>query len=303
MMRDISRKFETLRTARAVSSVKLAQETVALIRDGALPKGDVLTVAKVAAVQAAKETSRLIPYCHPVAVDYVGVEFEVGDREIECRVEVKSIGRTGVEMEALTSASVAALTIYDMAKMVDETLELGPVRLAGKRGGKSDYNPPLEGTPRVAVLTVSDRSVSGKREDESGRLIVERLELEGFLIDDYRVVPDNKVEIEQALLEYTDERKLELVLTTGGTGPGPRDNTPEVTRAVLERGAPGIEEAARAHGQLRTVRSMLSRGAAGIRGGSLIVNLPGSPRAVSEYLDCLLPPLKHGLRMIAGDDH
>ncbi len=302
-MRDISRKFETLRTAVAISSVGLSQETVALIRAGDLPKGDVLTVAKVAAVQAAKDTSRLIPYCHPVAVDYVGVEFEVGQREIKCRVEVKSIGRTGVEMEALTAASVAALTIYDMAKMVDDTLELGPVRLTSKRGGKSDYNPPLEGAPRAAVLTVSDRSASGSRQDVSGKLIAERLEQEGFLIEDYRVVPDERADIERALLEYADKRKLELVLTTGGTGPGPRDVTPEATRSLLERSAPGIEEAARAHGQLRTVRSMLSRGAAGIRGGTLIVNLPGSPSAVSEYLDCLLPPLKHGLRMIAGDDH
>ncbi len=302
-MRDISRKFETLRTAVAVSSVRMSGQTVALIRAGKLPKGDPLTVAKVAAVQAAKETSRLIPYCHPVGVDYVGVEFEILDQEIECRVQVKSIGRTGVEMEALTAASVAALTIYDMAKMVDEELELGEVKLISKRGGKSDYDQPLEGEPRAAVLTVSDRSAAGSREDTSGKLIVERLKGEGFCIEDYRVVPDDKEEIEKALLEYADTRKIELVLTTGGTGPGPRDNTPEVTRAILERGAPGIEEAARAHGQLRTVRSMLSRGAAGIRGGTLIVNLPGSPSAVAEYLDCLLPPLKHGLRMITGGDH
>ncbi len=302
-MRDISRKFETLRTAEAVSSLRLSKSTVALIREGTLPKGDPLPVAKVAAVQAAKETSRLIPYCHPVAVDFVGVEFEVLDQEIECRVRVKAIARTGVEMEALSAASVAALTIYDMAKMVDDSLELGPVRLVAKRGGKSDYDPPLEGMPAVAVLTVSDRSAAGHREDVSGKLITERLEREGFRLQDYRVVSDDKAEIEQALLEYADTRKLDLVLTTGGTGFGPRDNTPEVTRGLLERTAPGIEEATRAHGQLRTVRSMLSRGAAGLRGRTLIVNLPGSPTAVAEYLDCLLPPLKHGFRMIAGADH
>ena len=108
---------------------------------------------------------------------------------------------------------------------------------------------------------------------------------------------------EQALLEYADTRKLDLVLTTGGTGFGPRDNTPEATRGLLDRGAPGIEEALRAHGQLRTARSMLSRGAAGLRGKTLIINLPGSPKAVAEYLDCLLPPLKRCFsERVAGAD-
>ncbi|MBW7996617.1 MAG: bifunctional molybdenum cofactor biosynthesis protein MoaC/MoaB [Candidatus Glassbacteria bacterium] len=302
-MRDISRKFETLRTAVAVSSVRLSPATVALVRDGGLPKGDPLPVAKVAAVQAAKETSRLIPYCHPVAVDFVGVEFTVGEDGIDCRVEVKAIHRTGVEMEALTGASVAALTIYDMAKMVDDNLELGEVRLLSKRGGKSDYNPPIEGEPKAAVLVISDRAAAGTRADKSGGLIAGRLEEEGFLVDDIRVVPDDPEEVERALLEYADGRKLELVLTTGGTGPGPRDNTPEVTRRLVERPAPGIAEAARAHGQLRLPFSMLSRGAAGIRGRTLIINLPGSPSAVEEYLDCLLPAVKHGLRMISGGDH
>jgi molybdenum cofactor biosynthesis protein MoaC len=281
----------------------MSAATVKMIRGGTLPKGDPLTVAKVAAIQAAKETSRMIPYCHPVAVDFVDVEFTVGDTGVECLVEVKAIHRTGVEMEALCAASVAALTIYDMAKMVDDSLELGEVRLLSKRGGKSDYNPPLAGDAEAAVLVISDRAADGTRADTTGEKIRGRLLDAGFAVSEVLVVPDDPQRIEDSLLGFTDSQKLDVVITTGGTGPGPRDNTPEVTRKLVERPAPGIAEALRAHGQRRTPFSMLSRGAAGIRGKSIIVNLPGSPKAVEEYLDCLLPALKHGIKMVAGGDH
>jgi len=302
-MKDVSRKFNSLRTACAEAVLRLAPATLELIREGKAPKGDPLPVAKVAAVQAAKGTSRIIPYCHPVPVDFVGVEFTLGEETIVARVEVKAIYRTGVEMEALTGASVAALTLYDMLKMLDTGLEIAGVRLLAKHGGKTDFDQAVDWKPQAAVLVISDSVSAGKREDTSGELILERIGEEGFRIADYLVIPDDPGRIKSALTEYADKQKLDLVLTTGGTGLGPRDSTPEATAEVLERTLDGIAEAARAFGQQRTPFSMLSHGMAGIRGSTLIVNLPGSRKAVEESLDALMQGLKHALRIIRGESH
>ena len=138
-MRDISRKITTLRTAVAQSTLRVSPSTITLIKENNIPKGNPLEVAKVAAIQAAKNTSQIIPYRHPLPIDFVGVEFDVGKSEIQARVEVKAIYKTGVEMEALTGASVAALTLYDMMKMLDDDMEILGVTLLSKKGGKSDF--------------------------------------------------------------------------------------------------------------------------------------------------------------------
>lgn len=302
-MRDVSRKIKTLRIAVAEAVVSLDPATLGLIRDGRVPKGDPLEVARVAAVQAAKETSRIIPFCHPMPVDYVGVAFSLEQDRIRARAEVKAIHKTGVEMEALTAVSVAALTLYDMLKMLDKTMEISSVRLVSKSGGKSDWeSEPPEGA-RAAVLVISDSVSHGEKVDRSGRLIVERLEAEGFQVPEYRIVPDEVAKISAAVKDFADKLKLDLVVTTGGTGPGPRDVTPEAMDGLIEREAPGISEAARAYGVERSPFAMLSRGRAGIRARTLIVTLPGSPSGVSESLDALFPALFHALRMIAGGGH
>jgi cyclic pyranopterin monophosphate synthase len=302
-MRDISGKARTLRRARASALLIVSSATVEQIREGKVPKGDPLAVARVAAVQAAKNTSAIIPYCHPLPVDYVGVDFTLGTDRIEVDVEVKAIHRTGVEMEALTAASVAALTLYDMLKMLDRGMEIREVRLASKTGGRSEFAVRPAENSRAGVLVVSDSVSEGRREDASGRLIAERLEAEGFRVAVFQVVPDDREKIRETLTHFADSLGLDLVLTTGGTGPGPRDVTPEATAALLEREAPGIAEAARAYGGERTPFAMLSRGRAGIRGRTLIVNLPGSSAAVAESLDALFPGLVHALKMIAGEGH
>jgi molybdenum cofactor biosynthesis protein MoaC len=275
-----------------------------LISEGKIPKGDPLEVAKVAAIQAAKETSRIIPYCHPLPVDFVGVEYEIGERSIQVDVLVKTIAKTGVEMEALTGASVAALTLYDMMKMLDAGMEIERVTLLEKKGGKSDFRDrPGKGPRRAAVLVISDSVSAGKKSDRSGRLMVERLESEGLKVEKYEIVPDDPDTIVERLLSYSDKERLDLVLTTGGTGFSPRDNTPEAMSKVVEREVPGIPEATRAYGQDRTPYSMLSRGRAGIRGTMLIVNLPGSSGGVADSLDALFPGLLHGFGMLAGGGH
>jgi len=302
-MRDISRKTNTLRTAAAAATLRVQPGTLSLVRRGEIPKGDPLEVARVAAVQAAKDTSRIIPYCHPLPLDHVAVDFSLGGDSIEVAVSVKAVQKTGVEMEALTAASVAALTLYDMLKMLDESMVIENIRLLEKTGGKSDFS--LEGGDplKAAVLVVSDSVAGKKKEDESGRRIAERLEAEGFQIAAIEVVPDEPERVREKLTEYADRLKADLVLTTGGTGLGPRDTTPEATSALLEREAPGIMECLRAYGQERTPFSMLSRGRAGIRGRSLVVNLPGSVRAVAESLDALFPAALHAVSMLRGGGH
>jgi molybdopterin adenylyltransferase len=155
----------------------------------------------------------------------------------------------------------------------------------------------------AAVLTVSDSCARGEREDGSGPHIRARLLEAGFYVVDTRIVPDEPAAITAALVEWADERSVSVILTTGGTGFSRRDTTPEATVAAADRRAPGLAEALRADGMKRTPLACLSRGEAALRGSTLIVNLPGSLKAVSEGLDFLLPLLPHALSMIAGGGH
>lgn len=302
-MLDVSHKTKTRRTARAQAILRAAPETLARIRRREVPKGDPLEVAKVAAVQAAKETPRIIPFCHPLPIDFVGVEFELSDSAVTVTTTVTATYKTGVEMEALTAAAVAALTLYDMLKMFDPDMAIESVRLLEKRGGKSDFRQAFDSPPRAAVLVLSDSGASGEKADLSGRLLVERLEAAGVAVEDYSVLPDDPPSISAKLKTYADERGVDLVLTTGGTGLGPRDRTPEAMEGVLEVEVPGIAEALRAHGIERTPHAMLGRGRAGLRGRTLIVNCPGSPAAAGEALDATLPALLHALTIVRGGSH
>ena len=151
---------------------------------------------------------------------------------------------------------------------------------------------------KAAVLTVSDRSFRGERPDEAGPLAASLLEAAGYRVVETAVVPDEQPEIEAALIRLAGEAAL--VVTSGGTGFSPRDVTPEATAAVCQRMAPGIPEAMRAASLAVTPRAMLSRGTAGLRGGTLIVNLPGSPKAARENLEAVLSALEHGLDMLLG---
>lgn len=302
-MLDISSKIKTMRTATAMGILKLKPETIQLIRQNKIPKGDPLTVAKVAAIQGAKNTSQIIPYCHPLLVDFVGVEIELGESRIDVTTTVKTIYKTGVEMEALVATSVAVLTIYDMLKMLDETMEIIGVRLIAKKGGKSDFKESFETPIRAAVLVMSDSIAAGKKDDLSGRLIVERLQKEGVEVVEYKIIPDDTQQIQRLLIQYADEMNIDLIITTGGTGFSPRDFSPEATLKVIEREIPGIPEALRAYGQERTPYSMLSRGVAGIRDKTIIVNLPGSKKGVGDSLDALFPALLHSFKILQGGGH
>jgi molybdenum cofactor synthesis domain-containing protein len=156
---------------------------------------------------------------------------------------------------------------------------------------------------KAAILTVSDSCSQGEREDVSGQTIRDILCANNFEVRGYEVVADEHQSITKELMRFADEIKADIVLTTGGTGLGPRDVTPEATAAVCERMVPGLAEAMRLEGLKKTKNAMLSRGVAGVRGNTLIINLPGSPKAVTESLEVILGVLPHAKDMILGRGH
>lgn len=155
---------------------------------------------------------------------------------------------------------------------------------------------------RVAIITSSDMGYQGKREDLSGPAIKEIAEREGYQVVSMDILPDDRAMLSRRMAEIADENQAELILTTGGTGFSPRDVMPEATEDITERKVPGIPEAIRAYSMTITKRAMFSRGASAIRGQSLIVNLPGSPKAVEESLTYILDSLEHGMDILLGRD-
>ena len=302
-MIDVSHKSSTLRTAKASARLTMRPETIQTVRDGRVPKGDPLMVARVAATQAAKNTQAIIPYCHSMPLDFVGIDFTLSEDSIEVQAEVKVVWKTGVEMEAMTAATVAALTLYDMLKMIDEDLVIHDVRLVSKTGGKSDFKEVFANPLRAAVLILSDTVAKGLKRDTAGEAVAHTLRQKGISVEEVNVLPDDETAIAERLQYYADELKMGFVLTIGGTGLGPRDVTPEATLRIIEREIPGLADAMRSYGTMRTPHGMLSRALAGQRGRTIIVNLPGSERGAMESLSALLPALLHACRVVQGGDH
>jgi molybdenum cofactor synthesis domain-containing protein len=155
---------------------------------------------------------------------------------------------------------------------------------------------------RVAIITVSDKGHRGEREDRSGKYVMQYFKEKGWEIADYEIVPDEKDMISKKLKDISDNKKADLILTTGGTGFSPRDVTPEATDGVIEKKVPGFSEIIRIGGQKKTPRAILSRGVSGIRKKTLIINLPGSIKGVKDSLELIYRPLPHGIDILTGSD-
>ncbi|MCW5824555.1 MAG: bifunctional molybdenum cofactor biosynthesis protein MoaC/MoaB [Cyanobacteria bacterium TGS_CYA1] len=305
-MKDVSDKISTQRIAEAKATLRLSPSTVEKIKNHSLPKGNALEVAKVAAIQAAKNTHQIIPYCHPIPVDYVGVEYDIDEDSVCVRTIVKAIYKTGVEMEALTSASVAVLTIYDMVKMFDELAEIEGVTLLSKSGGKSDFYKKQKCQDlRAKVIVLSDSLSQGEGEDKSGKTIVEHLLSIGFAPAnvELQIIADDPDELSFLVTEAIDKKAFDLVVTTGGTGVSPTDLTFTCLQSLIEKPLPGVVEAIRTYGQKRNPLAMLSRQVAGTRGKALIVSLPGSNSGVKDAMIAAFPHVLHSLDMLNGQKH
>ncbi|MCC6275790.1 MAG: bifunctional molybdenum cofactor biosynthesis protein MoaC/MoaB [Leptospiraceae bacterium] len=307
-MIDISEKHSSLREATASGLVICSKATIARVKSSDLPKGDLLNIAKAAGLLAAKQTPYLIPHCHPIFIDSLQIEFEVIENlsenkgAIQIHAHGKSVHKTGIEMELLTSVSVTALTIYDLLKPIDLEMEISSIKLLEKKGGKTDkrYSPPKDA--KAAILVCSDSSAKGEREDKSGKIIRKFMDKYNVEVVEYKIVSDDIEKIQEEVRNWI-QSKVHFVFVTGGTGLGPRDNTVEAVRPLLEKEVPGIAEAMRSHGFERTPWAMLSRSLAGISGETLVVALPGSSNGAKESLDAILPGAFHSLNMIRGGGH
>ncbi|MDQ4036281.1 MAG: bifunctional molybdenum cofactor biosynthesis protein MoaC/MoaB [Chloroflexota bacterium] len=307
-MVDVGAKPITQRRAVAAAVVRMRPDVLAWLLEAGGPKGDALVTARLAGIGGAKRTADLIPLCHPLPLDRVDVEL-VPDREagtVTIRAEAAATARTGVEMEALTAATVAALTLYDMAKALQRDIVIERIELLEKSGGRSgEYSREhLESAEHEAVvITCSNRSAAGEREDASGPAVVAALRDAGFdVATSALIVADDEAAIANLLSRLADAGHR-LIVTTGGTGLAPTDVTPAATRRVIDREAPGLAQLMRAAGLVSTPLAALSRGVVGTRGSALIANLPGSPKGATESLAALLPVLRHALDQLAGGDH
>ena len=302
-MKDILNKSSTRR--RAVATAKL------ILRDPAameavlqkkVPKGDVFEFSRAAGLLAIKKTADVIPDCHPLPVEYAAIGFSTEGLTIQISVEVHTIYKTGVEVEAMHGAAIVALTIYDMLKPLDKNIEIASIRLEKKSGGKSDRKKEVNNNIRCAVIVCSDRISKGEGTDQSGKAVIEKLEGFGIAHAGYEIIADDMAAVQEKAQKYSD-LNYELVLFTGGTGLSPKDVTPEAIEPLLDRKIPGIMEAARSYGQDRTPYAMLSRGVAGFIKNSLVITLPGSVSGASDAIDALFPAVLHLFSVKAGEGH
>lgn len=280
------------------------QETIEAVEQKNVPKGDVFERARTAGLFAAKQTSDVIPDCHPLPIEYTDVNFTIDGLKIFINVEVHTIYKTGVEVEAMHAASVTALTIYDMLKPIDKQISIENIQLLEKKGGKADYAKIVEKNDFTAAVIVCSDSVSaGRKEDSSGKAIIEKLESYEVETEDYQIIPDEAEKIRELLHDNCSSNGMNIVIFTGGTGLSPRDVTPETMIPELDRRIPGIEEAIRAYGQDRTPFSMMSRSVAGIINQTLVLALPGSAKGAEESMDAVFPAVLHIFNVLSGEGH
>jgi len=299
-MVDVSTKLITERTAVAVGKIKLLPATIKTLRQGQIPKGNVLTAAKLAGIQAAKKTSELIPLCHSLNLTWVNIEFLLENDAISIISTVKTREATGVEMEALTAVSTAALTIYDMCKALDKTMRILNIELKEKTGGKSSHIDSFR--PRVGVITMSDSIAAGSGLDISGQIIKEGFLEAGCITDEYALLQDGSSKLNNIIQKWI-KTGVELIITTGGTGLGPRDLTIDKVTPILDGRLPGVEQALHSFGRKKLKTAMLSRLLAGRIGNAIIICLPGSPGAVQDALIVLIPAIFHAFHMLKGEKH
>lgn len=302
-MVNITHKSSTLRQAIAVGILTVSkQETIDAVVQRTVPKGDVFEFSRAAGLLACKKTYEVIPDCHPLPIEYTKITHEIDGLSIIIRVEVHTIYKTGVEVEAMHGVAITALTMYDMLKPIDPGIEISTIKLEQKKGGKSDIKYAYPETVKVAVITCSDSVSRGIHEDKSGEIIVQKLAKHKLSVSCKEAIPD-EFEVIQLKAKQLINEGYQLLLFTGGTGLSTRDITPDALAPLIDREVPGVMEAARNYGQQRTPYAMLSRGIAGFAGETLIITMPGSPRGAEESMDAIFPYILHVFRVKEGVRH
>lgn len=302
-MVNITHKQNSLRQAIATAIVTVSmQQTIEAIQNRKVPKGDVIEFSRAAGLLAIKKTSDVIPDCHPLPVEYAAITHTIEGLTIAINVEVHTIYKTGVEVEAMHGAAITALTMYDMLKPIDSDIQISSIRLLQKKGGKTDFKSDSVNELKCAVIICSDTISAGNNQDSSGKLIVEKLANYKLSVTLLEIIPDELLTIRSKAKQLSNDG-FNLVVFSGGTGLSPRDVTPEAIAPLIDREIPGIMEAARNYGQQRTPYAMLSRGIAGFINHTLVITLPGSPKGAAETMDALFPYVLHVFKVAEGLRH
>lgn len=302
-MVNITHKNNTLRKAIASACITVSsQATIDAVVNRMVPKGDVFEFARAAGLLAVKKTSDAIPDCHPLPVEYTSITYKVAGLTIVIYVEVHTVYKTGVEVEAMHGAAITAITIYDMLKPIDKHVEISNIRLEQKQGGKSSYKSVADRALKCAVIVCSDSIANGQAEDTSGKYIVERLQEYNLDCGSCIVIPDDFEAIQQNAKRLCKEA-FDLVIFTGGTGLSKRDVTPEALEPLVTQSIPGITEAIRNYGQSRMPYAILSRSVAGFIDDTLVLALPGSLGGVKDAMQAVFPHVLHVFRVREGGRH
>ncbi len=315
-MIDVGRKRATRRRAVACGTITMNEEAFNAIVNGTLPKGNVLALAEAAGIMGAKNTPNMIPMCHTLPLDQVTIHCEMNSEKnsITVYAQAAAFAKTGVEMEALAGVNAALLTIWDLTKGTYANLSIGAIKLLVKTGGKSGVWMNSDGIPdwlseqlpspyflsgkKAGVIVMSDRASIGTYEDQSGPILVDCLKSAGAEIMEYKVIPDDVQTISETLKAHCQTFHPDIVIASGGTGPGPRDVTPDVLENVCDRMLDGFGDFLRAESLNYTDTAWLSRMTAGMLGSTFIVAFPGSPKAVQECWDIISPFIGDALNKI-----
>lgn len=298
-MIDITHKSVTQRIALAEATVQFSSsKTSELIKNNQVPKGNVLEIARAAGLLGVKKTPELIPDCHPLPIEGTSIDYQLEEDHLIIHFEVKTIYKTGVEVEAMHGASIVALTVYDMLKPVDKGIQIQNIRLLKKKGGKSSGKRYIPGL-KAEVIICSDSISKGEKEDRAGLILSEKLKALEIQVINYEIIPDDVDKIQ----EKVNNSKADLLIFTGGTGAGPRDNTHKAIEPLIDVELEGVGETIRRYGQDRMPYAMLSRSLAGIKGQKLILAFPGSSNGARESFDAVFPHILHVFRVMEGTRH
>ena len=297
-MRNINNKPNTLRQARAEAWVHMPADCAQLVLSGSIDKGDVREAARIAGMMGIKRCWDLLPHCHPIPLQFSSVEFELSDEALRIETCVSTIGPTGVEMEALTGASIAALTVYDMLKPhAGMELSIDGIKLLEKTGGKSDHKRRLSKPRSACIISVSSKIAKGSKADSAADWLSNALLEAGFETPLRQQIGADPQAITLALKQAVENNHA-LIITVGGTGLAPDDCCAETVAALLEKSVPGIMETARQFGQQRTPLALISRGVAGTIGHSLVMTLPGSQAGVEESWHAVRAGVVHAVGVL-----
>jgi len=294
---DISNRVETLRRAVSQAVLRINPEIITQIKNESSETA-LIESAKIAAILAAKKTWELIPSSHFSQLENVKVELSLRNEVIEIVVELQGVCKSDLEIESLTAVSIAALTVYDMLRSSEDSVMIESIRLLRKSDEILGISEKVTRKLKTAVLIINVSEQHLEKDKQTEKFTIDALTKKDVDIVESKIMPSTQHEIEDTIKQFCDEKNIDLIITCGGIGLGPEDILPEVTMKLIEKKIDGISEILRFYGQRTSPLVSFSRGIAGVRGHSLIINLPGNIREISESLDLLFPRILYVSKMI-----